>query len=285
MINVILLGSNGALGSSVCKLLSQNSDINLLTVSRKKYLEKKNTIFWDYQSDVPREFLEADCIVNCARSSNFKLNTTFNQILVDSLPKSVKLINISSNSIYAKPNGIISNFFFKGDAYIREKKLIENYSKNKNNIVILRPTIVTDEGGWKSFLDLCASSNQIICPHNGNNSKIKIIKRRQVAEIIEKCIFNCTKVEDELYDSIIPVAELIDKDLFDQKNKNNYFNNILKNFLLSILSCWIMPDKLVFYLQKIMINNNATSQKSSIKKSDLVIEGMTRLYLFGKHTK
>lgn len=118
----------------------------------------------------------------------FFFNVAFNRNLLRSLPCKVKLINISSNAVFAQPNGLLSRILFKGDAYIREKKLIEKYSSHHANTSILRPTVVIDEGGWKSFFSSCSLANQVIAPAGGEGCRIKITRREHVAIKIENCI-------------------------------------------------------------------------------------------------
>lgn len=285
MINVIILGGSGALGSCLAKILSENSNLKLYHVVRnKKLVVKDNIIYWDYMSKIPIEFLKVDVIVNCARSENFNFNLRFNKNLIDALPKSIRLINISSNAVFAKPNGFFSNFIFRGDAYIREKKLIEKYSISKRNVLILRPTIVTDEGGWRLFFDLCKSSKKTIGPIQGKFSKVKITKRYHVARQIEACILGNEKFSEEIYESIDEIKNVIGSNLEFNNNSNNYFENNFKNLLLVILSSWILPNKLVFYFQNIMIKKSKNVIQSRRKYDNFVIEGMTRLYLFGSHT-
>ena len=285
MINVIILGGRGALGSCLTEILSENSNLKMYHVVRnKKLVVKDNIIYWDYMSKIPIDFLKADVIVNCARSENFNFNLRFNKNLIDALPESIRLINISSNAVFAKPNGFFSNFIFRGDAYIREKKLIEKYSIIKRNVLILRPTIVTDEGGWRSFFDLCKSSKKTIGPFHGEFSKVKITKRRYVARQIEACILGNKKFSEEIYESIDETKNVVGSNLEFNNNSNNYFENNFKNLLLVILSSWILPDKLVFYLQDIMIKKSKNVIQLRKKYNNFVIEGMTRLYLFGRHT-
>ena len=285
MFKVIVLGSSGALGSCLTEILSKNTNLKLYHVVRNKKLAvRDNIIYWDYMTKIPIAFSKADVIVNCARSENFNFNLRFNRNLIDALPESIKLINISSNAVFAKPNGFFSNFIFKGDAYIREKKLIEKYSIGKRNVLILRPTIVTDEGGWKLFFDLCKSSKKIIGPLNGEFSKVKITNRYYVARQIKACILENVEFHEEIYESTSDIKNIVGSNIEFNKNRNNFFENNFKNLLLVILSSWILPDKLVFYFQDIMIKKSKNAMQKNTQCNNFVIEGMTRLYLFGKHT-
>jgi len=284
VVNVIVLGGNGALGRSVMGLLGANSKINLFVVVRDKMLCTDRMIFWDYNSILPEQLREADVVVNCARSKNFCANVSFNKILIRSLPSSVKLINISSNAVFAKPNGLLSRWLFKGDAYIREKKLIERESLNRDNTLILRPTVVTDEGGWRSFFISCKSAGRIIGPVGGENSRVKVTKREHIAKTIENCILSNQDVPKELFESLAPVSTVIGREIVFRENSYNFFNSFIKNVLLIILSSWLVPDRVTFFIQNAILNRTESSNLDS-GESELVIEGMTRLYLFGDHTK
>jgi hypothetical protein len=284
VLNVIVLGGNGALGRSVMGLLGVNSKINLYVVVRDKMLCSDRMIFWDYNSTLPEQLRETDVLVNCARSNNFAANVAFNKILIRSLPPSVRLINISSNAVFAKPNGLLSRWLFKGDAYIREKKLIERESLNRGNTLILRPTVVTDEGGWKAFFISCKSADRIVGPVGGENSRVKVTKRDHIAKTIENCILSNQDVPKELFESLSPVSMVIGREIVFRDNSYNFFNSFIKNVLLIILSSWLVPDRVTFFIQNAILNRTESSNLDS-GESELVIEGMTRLYLFGDHTK
>ncbi len=284
MLNVIVLGGNGALGRSVMGLLGVNSKINLNVVVRDKMLCSERMIFWDYISPLPEQLRDADVLVNCARSNNFAANVAFNKILIRTLPPSVRLINISSNAVFAKPNGFLSRWLFKGDAYIREKKLIEKESLNRDNTIILRPTVVTDEGGWKAFFILCKSAGRIIGPIGGENSRVKVTKRDHIAKSIENCILSMQDVPKEMFESFEPVGKVIGQEIVFCAKSYNFFNNSIKNVLTIILSSWLVPDRVTFFIQNVILNRTKSSD-SSVGYSEVVIEGMTRLYLFGDHTK
>ena len=284
MRNVVILGGNGALGSSVVERLKKNSSISLTIVVRDKALFTEKTIFWDYRSCIPEQLKKADVVINCARSDDFAFNVAFNRNLLRSLPCRVKLINISSNAVFAQPNGLFSRILFKGDAYIREKKLIEKYSSNRSNTSILRPTVVIDEGGWKTFFSLCRFADQVVAPAGGQESRIKITRREHVARTIENCIFGNQNVPSELFESIEAVNAVTGCEMVYSKSSLNYFDSAIKNVLLIFLSSWVLPDRLAFMLQNAILSRSAQAN-SNVKFSTLRIDGMTRLYLFGGHTK
>jgi hypothetical protein len=284
VLNVIVLGGNGALGRSVVGLLGVNSKINLYVVVRDKMLCSDRMIFWDYISPLPKQLRDADVLVNCARSNNFAANVAFNKILIRTLPPSVRVINISSNAVFAKPHGLRSRWLFKGDAYIREKKLIERESFNRDNTLILRPTVVTDEGGWKAFFISCKSAGRIIGPVGGENSRVKVTKRDHIAKSIENCILSKQDVPKELFESFEPVGKVIGREIVFCAKSYNFFNNSIKNVLTIILSSWLVSDRVTFFIQNAILNRTKSSD-SGVGYSEVVIEGMTRLYLFGDHTK
>ena len=284
MINVVILGRNGALGSSVAELLGRNSKIRLSFVVRDQADCAEDKIFWDYRSSVPEQLKRADVVVICARSEDFSFNVSFNHILIRSLPSSVKLISTSSNAVFAKPNGSLLRWIFKGDAYIREKLSIEKYSSQRDNMVTLRPTIVIDEGAWRSFFLSCKSADRVIAPSRGDRSRIKITTRAHIAQTVENCIFSNEDLPPELFESIAPVDDVIGCQVVFGDNNSNFFDSTIKNILVIILSSWLIPDRVVFILQKAMLSR-AELPASNANPNQLVIEGMTRLYLFGDHTK
>ena len=164
------------------------------------------------------------------------------------------------------------------------KKYIEKLSLNRANTLILRPSIVVDEGGWLLFLKSCKFAGEVIAPAGGEVSHVRITKRVHVARTIESYIFGDLEVPNELYESIDSVGEIIGRQLIYGNNSNNYFDNSIKNILMVILCSWAIPDRLAFIIQRFAVSRIRTTGSSN-KSSELVVDGMTRLYLFGNHTK
>ena len=88
----------------------------------------------------------------------------------------------------------------------------------------------------------------------------------------------------ELFEFLAPVSTVIGREIVFRENSYNFFNSFIKNVLLIILSSWLVPDKVTFFIQNAILNRTESSNLDS-GESELVIEGMTRLYLFGDHTK
>lgn len=284
MVSVVILGGNGVLGRSVAELLKKNAKITLTFVVRDEAVSAKGLVFWDYRSCIPEQLKRADVIVNCARSKDFAFNVAFNKILIRSVLPSTKFINISSNAVFAKPNGALQGLIFRGDAYVREKKCIESFSSYRKNIVTIRPAVVTDEGAWKSFFMSCKAASRVIAPAGGEMSRIKVARRAYIAKAVETCIFRDENVPLEVFESIDLVNSWIGSQIIFGAKKSNFFDSTLKNILLSIASSWFIPDRIVFMLQKAVVSGKRSRDKNG-KLRQVVIEGMTRLYLFGSHTK
>ena len=284
MKKILILGQNGALGKAIKDILNDNPNVKLLFAVRNKEHSSKNFIYWNFRDKIPSQFKDVDVVINCARSDDFNFNVNFNKILISSLPKSIKIILFSSNAIYAKPNGLFIKWLFKGDAYIREKKIIEKFSFKFKNVLILRPTIVRDEGSWNSFVNSCNNASDVVGPLEGNSSRIKLTNRKAVAELVEKSIFNNLDLPDEIFNSIESVDDFIGRKISYIGKKTNFFQNYSKNFLLTLLSSRIFNDTSVFFLQKTLLGKNKKINQSNSNKT-LMIEGMTKLYLFGGHTK
>lgn len=282
MINVAVLGAGGALGCAVTSVLIENPSVNVTCVVRDKRSSAENEIYWDYRSALPAQLKESDVVVNCARSKNFVENIAFNRILIRMLPVSVKLINISSNAVFAKPRGKFG-WLFKGDAYIREKKAIERESAGLKNASILRPTLVCDEGNWKEFLMACESAARIVGPFGCEKSKVKISSRAHIARVIEACVIGNADVPKELFESVVPVSKLLDKNPLYQGKSYNFFDSFSKNILCFFLTSWLIPDSVAYSVQTAILKRKDVPVPQ-VSESDLIIEGMTRLYLFGTHT-
>jgi dTDP-4-dehydrorhamnose reductase len=285
MRRICLLGPNSGIGKVILRYISELTDTKIIKVVRN-ITNNENEIFWDYQSSLPVSIVNADIVINCARSQDFSYNVKFNKILYKKLSRSTKFINFSSNCIYAKPNYRLSNLLFKGDAYIREKKAIEKMNTSPNHYLI-RPTIVTGESNWNIFLSNVKDAKHVILPNNCKKSILKITTTECVAMAVFDLINNNfpNQTESELYTQKITINEfLLNKVIFSNSNAI-YFENYLKNLLLHILTSRFMPTFLVFRLQTLLIKGNTRNQSNNkCKNLEQTIEGMTRLYLCGKHT-
>ena len=281
---LIILGASGGIGRIILRKLDRLTDqYDIYKVVRDK--PNKNTeIFWDYKTNIPDIFKHAHLVINCARGNDFKNNIKFNKILITQLQKNTHLINFSSNCIYAKPNNFFTRLFFKGDAYIREKQQIEKISKNKLKNYILRPTIVPGESGWHDFLGICKKAKTVQAPDKNFNSSVKIISSDEVAEFIIDLIHNdfTSEIPDELYTSRVKSNKFINNIIETTNNANTFFDDKVKNFFTFILTSIFIPDWLVFKVQLLLVSK--TGIKMTQKSEDFKINGMTRLYLYGKHT-
>ena len=285
MYKVLLLGATGGLGSAVYKELCKTREASVIKVVRDTALIEEESVFWNFTSKPPEIFNRVDVVINCARSSDYQFNISFNKFLCDFLHTNVRLINISSNCVLAKPRSDFFSYFFRGDAYIREKKSIEKMSFGRKNITCLRPSIVLDEGGWQDFLHKCSLSDKVVIPCINAGSKLKIITRQSVAQHVVDASLNGVKtLSDEMYDEIMNFEKLIRRKASYSKNVNNYFESFLKNILLGILNSFFMPDWLVYKLQSRLLSDKKNNDVKS-DGEDILVEGMTRLYLFGEHTK
>jgi len=276
------MGGNGALGKELVQKLNLCAEVNLFLVTRSKVEKNNNLIFWDYSSTPPAELFSADYIVNCARSKNFKENIRFNKLLPSFLPECVKLINLSRNAIFAKTVSKLERVIFRGDAYIREKKIIEKIFQDKKNVFLLRPTIVLDEGLWQNFFEECKNAKNVFIPKLQKESNVKVVFREQVVKLILDLILKeKSEIPTEIYSKQEKSINLLDNSIFMTQESNTYFSNRFKNFATIFLTSVFMPNFLVFLLQARLIKKNEISVTFSLEKR---IEGMTRLYLFGIHT-
>lgn len=284
MVKVALLGAKGALGKAVSDRLSGNDTLNVCLVVREKAAVSKDKVYWDYKSELPGRLSDADVVINCARSDNFLDNIVFNKLLLDQLSSKARLILLSSNAIFARPHGRITQLLFKGDAYIREKKCIERLAKRRPHTVLLRPTVVIDEGNWLDFFSACHAANRVIAPCGGEMSRIKVTTRSIVAKLIEKIVCETPEIPLEIIDKVIPVKDVVRSQISFSASGHDYFNSYLKDGLVTLLNSRVLPDRLVFKLQYALLNKKRPPRNRDLN-SELSIEGMTRLYLFGAHTK
>jgi hypothetical protein len=285
MIKVLLLGASGGLGSAVYEELCRSKRAIVVKVVRVNALMEQGSVYWDFASIPPELFNTVDVVINCARSSDYKFNIRFNKILCDFLDSRIPLVNISSNCVLARPGKDILSYFFKGDAYIREKKAIETMYLVRRNTICLRPSVVLDEGGWLDFFSDCRLSNDVIVPSACSGSMIKTITRCSVAkQVVNASLNNSNQISDEMYDDVLNVEKLLGSNISHSTNKNNYFDSSVKNLLLSVLNAYFMPDWLVYILQHRLVGGKK-NQSSNSEVEYISVQGMTRLYLFGDHTK
>ena len=281
--NIILLGAKGSLGSQVASLLVERN-ISFVRVTRDP--AEDDGIYWDYKGSVPTEMTNADCIIHCARGPDFQSNISVVKALVKDVSPKTKIILMGSNCVFAKPESPIAQVFFAGDAYILEKRKIEQLAKKRANILLLRPTVVRDEGGWDAFLKSAASAAKVRVPKNCAGSRIKIIDSADVAHEVLRNVLapNSEPVPEEIYSKVVPLSEFLDSNnvVYDLSD-NTYFEDGLKNLLASILCSVFVPFRVKAFLQKKLIKPKRSIDDRSA--SEYCVDGMTRLYLCGGHTR
>lgn len=283
---IIILGSNGGIGKIILAKLKKNfNNFTFIKVVRNKPLNE-DEIFWDYCSSLPECFQNAFLVINCARSHDYKHNIRFNKILNSQLSQETNIINFSSNCIFAKPSNSISKLIFKGDAYIREKLLIEKISRNRDKNFILRPTIVTGESSWQEFKINTESAKYVSVPKFNSSSTLKVITTEEVADFVIQLIQSDFKkiIPKEIFAKKINTVNFIANEIHQTKSRNIYFDNIIKNLFVVFLTSIFLPDNLVFRIQKNIINKSNSNTNNLTYNKEFKIQGMTRLYLFGEHT-
>ena len=285
MRKICLLGPNSGIGKVILKHIAELPDTTITKVVRQRTTDE-NEVFWDYASCPPDTIVNADIVINCARSSDFAYNVRFNSILYKSLSQTTKFINFSSNCIYARPNGWFSNLLFAGDAYIREKKAIEKMNTSPNHFLI-RPTIVVGESSWDAFLSNVKNAQQVFVTSYAKNAQLKIITTEEVALAVRDLIRDnfAKQFEGELYTKVVAIHEFLDNEITFSDSKAVFFDSMIKNLLLHFLTARFLPTPIVFRLQRLLIKGNTKAKPNAVCQNlDLTIEGMTRLYLCGKHT-
>ena len=283
MYRVVLTGATGSLGAKVATLLHANN-VHFDIVTRDP--ANAGGIYWDYKRPIPREITSADCIVHCARGPSFSSNVAAVKLLVTKASSTTKLILIGSNCVFAQPSSRLARIFFSGDAYILEKRKIEKLAKTRPHTILLRPTIVRDEGGWDAFLSDIARASKIRVPRGCGRSRLKVIDSIDVAKEVMRLIIahDPKTMPAELFSEIVPLSEFVgeEKVAYDASN-NTYFESRLKNLALVILCSFFIP----FWLKALVQERFLKYEKSlsSNITEEICVDGMTRLYLCGAHTK
>jgi hypothetical protein len=283
MRKIILLGAKGALGAQVASLLDEEN-ISYRSVTRDA--TDCDGLHWDYVGSVPSEMANASCIIHCARGPEFNSNVAAVAALLRDASAETKIILMGSNCVFATPKNTLSRIFFAGDAYILEKKKIEKLAKTRPNTIVLRPTVVRDEGGWKTFLRGIKSADTVRLPRGSKDSRIKIIDSVDVAHEILKHVFssNSEPISDELYSDIVPLSEFLrSKGVVYGLSDNTYFDGFLKNAIVSFLCSVFIPFRVKAFVQQQFIKPKEPVVNQG--GGELCVDGMTRLYLCGGHTK
>lgn len=283
MNNIILLGAKGSLGSQVASLLGER-DLSFVRVTRDP--SEDHGIYWDYRGPVPAEIVNADCIIHCARGPDFQSNISAVKALLGDVSPKTRIVLMGSNCVFAKPKSLLAQVFFAGDAYILEKRKIERLAKTRPNTILLRPTIVRDEGGWNAFLSQINHVDTVKLPRDSKGSRIKIIDSVDVArEILKQVVGSGSEsVPDELYSDIVPLSEfLCSTSVVYDLSDNTYFEGFLKNVVVSLLCSVLVPFRVKAFIQQQLIKPR--QPVANLGGGVLCVDGMTRLYLCGEHTK
>ena len=277
---IILIGGTGFIGSYLYEVLKPIFEVKIISSS-----QKKTELAWNYKDQLPQIFFSGDIIINCGRSLNSENNIRSLKVILDNLSPSQQFIHLSSNSILVKPSSFIASLFFRGDAYIREKKIqdrIINFYKAKNKIIIsVLPTIVLGPGGsWNNFLEIVSNSTKVNIPGKAFKKKFKVIFVHELAERIKEIALSgeLKKFDKvELFSKELRIEKLLNRtDLTQSKTNNTFFDNYMKNFITMILCSWLLPDRLVMKILNTLVSKNKRVNASS----DLLsIQGLTRLYL------
>ena len=284
MNDYVLLGASGALGRAVEAEMRKHG-MHFSIVTRSLDDVGRGAIYWDYRSPLPSEIKGAKVVINCARGPNFNLNVIAAKRLVTSVDASCRLILIGSNCIFARPQGLLARFLFWGDAYICEKKKIERLARSRSNVQVIRPTIVTDEGGWASFIDRVREVKAVYIPAAGVTSKLKVISTSAVAKTIVEAARRAQvdEIAEELFTDIVSLPHFLSRRVSPSLSDNSFEEGRLKNIATIFFCSWLVPFSLKAKVQEAIKEGSNNGEKD--KNHDIILSGMTRLYLCGEQTK
>jgi|TARA_A100001015_G_scaffold149466_1_gene165748 hypothetical protein len=269
--NIAILGSSGFLGSNL-EIALINGGFNVLSISSKK---DSQSIFWDYEGRPPKEALECDLIIDCARSLNPYKNLKKSKILSSNIPKEGKYLFISSSAVNKRSK---NDIFFKGDDYIREKKKITRIIKKKENCFAIFPDIILGEyGNWTTLISEIKTKKRVYLPFSGNKLantiEIKSLCNQIVNGIQTLKIFgNGFSIKHKP----IPWKSLINRDICNLNSTNLYFDNVIKNSFIYLLNSHLIPDY-INYSAMLLLRKKQSS--SVVKGEDFIPSGMTRFYM------
>ena len=286
MPKVILLGANGALGRIIAsQLIERGIDFTRVVREQKQAIAGERCLFWDYKSRPPEPLLSAEYVINCARGASFLANVEVAKWLAETISPSTQLILFGSNCIYAQPSGAAARFFFSGDAYICEKRSIEKIAAGRNNITVVRPTIVVDEGGWADFLSSLTTASRIHVPQLEFLSRLKVTSCDDVATHVVDLINNTGELATptELFSEITSLNDFLgNTEIVADLSNNTFTEGFFHNLAITIFCSWLTP----FWLKASIQQRALRAEKKQDDKcaSDSYLSGMTRLYLCGRHT-
>tara|TARA_Y100000992_G_scaffold81395_1_gene51795 strand:+ start:1627 stop:2481 length:855 start_codon:yes stop_codon:yes gene_type:complete len=273
-IKVAILGSNGFIGKALAHYLKKN-DCTVLSVSS----EATNAdLVWNYDDQLPESIFDNDFIIDCSRSPNAIKNISRVKNLLKSIPKKCTYLFFSSEAINKSSNNLF--LFFRGDDYIREKKILTKYIKKFENALAVYPDIVLGSGGtWSTIFNHIENAKVIKMPNSGNN----IFKYIDIKDLCEQ-IFNGISSGSIFSQSFKLIHKKmmwkeISKINVSEVNKNFYFNSYVRNLIISLLNSVYVPDYINFKAMNLLRKKNTTNIDDS---QIFEPSGMTRFYM-SKH--
>jgi len=247
LMNILIAGSNGQLGSNLVKLFSKNNTI--ISVSRKNTkIKKKNNIIKINYDDLLFLSIKPDIIINCIATHYFSKQKKYSNyyssnvkrlkelIKLHNFFKSKLFINFSSISLYKSI--IIGSLnekskTKKNDYYCFTKNMGEKYlEKSGVNYVNIRlPGIICEKKislrPWTNRIFSDLKRNKKIEIFNHNNRYNRVIDSREIFRILLKLIKkkNIKKTFNLTASNPIKIIDLIQ---FIKKNIKSKSNILIK---------------------------------------------------------
>ncbi len=284
MLNRIVIIGSGLIGKSLYNHL-KSFELNVKLISSTIDNLDDDIIFWDYYGDIPSAIINADLVINAGRSNDRLGNIAFVKRLLDVSNRKFKLLQFSSVAVLSCPKGLF-RFFYRGDAYVREKLAIEKLVRNASDACFLRPGVIIELGSsWHSYFHNKNKHIHVVLLNP--DAYIDITSCSVINSFLLKYISDgapCNVVDN--LNSKVPINSIFAMPIIKGKTSNNFFDNYFKNFLFSLYVSKFIPDFLIFILDRVKsrtLNISETSLNLDVPlfEGPATVDGMARLYLNG----
>ena len=169
--NILITGSNGFIGNSLCKYLKKNSNHDIYTFTKNDVFEKIESLL--YKLDIVFHFAGVN---KSNHRSDFKnINTNFTKKLCKILAKNPK-----TSLFYASSIQVFLNNDYGKSKKEAEEACIELMKKFNNQVYILRLPGIFGEGCKPNYNSVVST----FCFNIANNIELKITNPYKEIELI-----------------------------------------------------------------------------------------------------
>ena len=295
MLNILLTGSTGQVGSKIIKLLEKNSNYRLfLPVRNNKNTNTHNKKYYYYDMNEIRYFKffdKIDIFIHAAtawKEDSIKVNVDSFKFILDNLNKErIKRIIILSSASVIKKNKINPDSLTYGTDYIKSKylqfKMIENHEL-KNKCVFLFLTMVIDHSDRINQIPFIYKYGKYF-PRNLPDHSFHMIRSEDIALV-------CLEIINYKNPKFINIVGLPKTNLTKFLKVNNIVNNgfisfyIIRFFINIFADSWTYYNINYFLDQSYQVINPETFNKKILfNYSDLINKPNITIVIFPSKNK